>query len=135
MISDRYRKGCCGLLALAICVLFSATARAEKMTESAGSTAAIPVHEGMFVKIGGIEQWITINGADRTAPAVLILHGGPADAPSPDADSLFAGWDKKFVMVQWDQRGAGRTYGISGPAIEASMSLDRMVQDGIEVSK
>ena len=30
----------------------------------------------MFVRIGGIEQWITIKGDDRNNPVVLFLHGG-----------------------------------------------------------
>jgi len=89
----------------------------------------------MFVQIGGINQWITINGDDRNNPVVLFLHGGPGDAWSPVADSWFAGWEKDFTLVQWDQRGAGRTYGKSGPSIESTMTLERMVDDGIEVSE
>jgi len=32
-----------------------------------------------FVRIGGIEQWVTIRGEDRENPAILIFHGGPGD--------------------------------------------------------
>lgn len=99
------------------------------------AAAAKPIHEDMFVPIGGIEQWITIHGDDSVNPVVLVLHGGPGDALSPYADSLFAGWEKDFTMVQWDQRGAGRTYGKSGPSIEPSMTMDRMSKDGIEVAQ
>jgi pimeloyl-ACP methyl ester carboxylesterase len=93
-----------------------------------------PINEEMFVKIGGIDQWITIKGDDRNNPVVLFLHGGPGDAASPFADAMFAGWEKNFTVVQWDQRGAGRTYGKSGPSIEPTMTIDRMVQDGIQVA-
>jgi pimeloyl-ACP methyl ester carboxylesterase len=92
------------------------------------------VNEEMFVQIGGIDQWITIKGDDRDNPVVLFLHGGPGDALSPFADAMFGGWEKDFTVVQWDQRGAGRTYGKSGQSIEPTMTIDRMVQDGIEVS-
>ena len=68
--------------------------------------AAPPVREASFVKIGGIEQWLTIDGSDRDNPVVLFLHGGPGDAQSPYAAGLYAGWDKDFTLVQWDQRGA-----------------------------
>src|SRR5512142_1882859 len=88
----------------------------------------------MFIRIGGTDQWVTIKGVDRDNPVVLFLHGGPGDAYSPYADSLFAGWDKDFTVVQWDQRGAGRTYGKNGPSIEPTMTVERMVQDGIEVA-
>jgi pimeloyl-ACP methyl ester carboxylesterase len=94
-----------------------------------------PIKEEMFVRIGGIDQWITIKGDDRSNPVVLFLHGGPGDAWSPFADSMFAGWEKNFTLVQWDQRGAGRTYGKSGPSIEPTMTVERMTQDGIEVAE
>lgn len=89
----------------------------------------------MFVQIGGIPQWITIKGEDRNNPVVLFLHGGPGDALSPYADSMYAGWDKYFTLVQWDQRGAGRTFMKNGPSEEPTMALERMVQDGIEVAE
>jgi pimeloyl-ACP methyl ester carboxylesterase len=94
-----------------------------------------PVREEMFARIGGIDHWITIKGVDRGNPVVLFLHGGPGDAWSPFADAMFAGWEKDFTLVQWDQRGAGRTYGKSGPSIEPTMTIERMVQDGVEVSE
>jgi pimeloyl-ACP methyl ester carboxylesterase len=97
--------------------------------------APTPVNEEMFVRIGAIDQWITIKGDDRNNPVVLFLHGGPGDALSPFADSMFQGWEKDFTLVQWDQRGAGRTYGKSGPSIEPTMTIERMSQDGIEVAE
>jgi pimeloyl-ACP methyl ester carboxylesterase len=94
-----------------------------------------PVKEEMFVPIGSIEQWITIKGDDRNNPVVLFLHGGPGDALSPFADAIFGGWEKDFTLVQWDQRGAGRTYAKSGSSVEPTMTVERMVQDGIEVTE
>jgi pimeloyl-ACP methyl ester carboxylesterase len=38
-------------------------------------------------------------------------------------------------MVQWDQRGAGRTLRKSGPTVAPTITVDRMVQDGIEVTE
>jgi pimeloyl-ACP methyl ester carboxylesterase len=93
------------------------------------------VKEQMFVQIGGIDQWITIKGDDRNNPVLLFLHGGPGDALSPVADAMFGGWEKNFTLVQWDQQGAGRTYGKSGPSIEPTMTVERMTQDGIEVAQ
>lgn len=93
------------------------------------------INEEMFIPIGGIDQWITIKGNDRSNPVVLFLHGGPGDALSPYADALFAGWEKEFTLVQWDQRGAGRTFGKSGPSIRPTMTVQRMTDDGIEVAQ
>jgi pimeloyl-ACP methyl ester carboxylesterase len=99
------------------------------------AASPVPINEKMFVPIGGIEQWVTIKGADRNNPVVLVLHGGPGNAWSPFADALFAGWDRDVTLVQWDQRGAGRTYGKSGTSIESTMTIERMAQDGIEVAE
>jgi pimeloyl-ACP methyl ester carboxylesterase len=90
------------------------------------------VSEEMFVRIGAIDQWITISGADRNNPVVLVLHGGPGDAASPFSDDGAS--ENDFTFAQWDQRGAGRTYGKSGPSIKPTMTIERMVQDGIEVA-
>ncbi len=89
----------------------------------------------MFAPIGGIPQWITIKGDDRANPVILFLHGGPGNAMSPFADAMFAGWEKDFTLVQWDQRGAGRTYTKNGPSVEPTMTLERMTDDGIEVAE
>jgi len=122
-----------GLMAM----VFVIVASDAKNAVAQASPVATPqgVKEEMFVRIGAIDQWITIKGDDRNNPVLLFLHGGPCDALSPFADAMFAGWEKDFTLVQWDQRGAGRTYGKSGPSIKPTMTVERMAQDGIEVAE
>jgi len=97
---------------------------------------ATPIAEDAYVQIGGIEQWMTIRGDDRTNPIVLVLHGGPGNPMSPIAESLFESWERDFTIVQWDQRGAGRTYSRNDPALVApTMNVERMAQDGVEVAE
>ena len=98
-------------------------------------TAANGIDEGSYVKIGGIEQWITIRGEDRHNPVLLFLHGGPGDATNPWGYAAFRSWLKYFTVVQWDQRGAGRTFGRNGASTASTITPDRMVQDGIELSE
>jgi pimeloyl-ACP methyl ester carboxylesterase len=98
------------------------------------ASAAPAINEESFVKIGGIEQWVTIKGSDSANPVILFLHGGPGDAMSPYADDTFKGWDKDFTLVQWDQPGAARTFGKSGP-VGTDITVDRMVRDGIELAE
>ena len=93
------------------------------------------IDEGQYVTIGGIEQWITIRGWDRDNPVLLFLHGGPGDVTNPWSFGIFAPWERQFTVVQWDQRGAGRTLRKSGPAIAPTITVERMVQDGIELSE
>jgi pimeloyl-ACP methyl ester carboxylesterase len=93
------------------------------------------IDEATYVKAGGIEQWLTIRGQDRNNPVLLILHGGPGDVTSPWGYAYFHDWEKYFTVVQWDQRGAGRTLEKAGESIESTLTIDRMVQDGIEISE
>lgn len=93
------------------------------------------IDESKYVMIGGIEQWITIRGEDRSNPVVLFLHGGPGEATNPWAYATFRPWLKKFTLVQWDQRGAGRTLGKNGPSLAPTITVDRMVRDGLELSE
>jgi pimeloyl-ACP methyl ester carboxylesterase len=92
------------------------------------------IDEGRYVAIGGIEQWITIRGEHRANPVVLFLHGGPGDATNPYGYAAFRPWLSSFTVVQWDQRGSGRTLGKTGPAIAETITIDRLAQDGIELA-
>jgi pimeloyl-ACP methyl ester carboxylesterase len=92
------------------------------------------IDEARYVEVGGIEQWITIRGEDRRNPVLLFLHGGPGDATNPWGYAGFRSWLKTFTVVQWDQRGAGRTLGRNG-ALAQTITIDRMTQDGIELAE
>ena len=98
-------------------------------------SSAKGIDERSYITLGGIEQWVTIRGEDRNNPVVLFLHGGPGDVTNPWTFALFAPWEKHFTIVQWDQRGAGRTLRKSGQAVASTMTVDRMTQDGIELAK
>jgi pimeloyl-ACP methyl ester carboxylesterase len=93
------------------------------------------IDEASYVTIGGIEQWITIRGEDRSNPVLLFLHGGPGDVTNPWTFAFFAPWEKYFMVVQWDQRGAGRTLRRTGEAVASTMTVARMTQDGIELAE
>ena len=64
------------------------------------------------VMLGGVAQTITIRGVDRTKPVLLHLHGGPGLPSSPWAtwNNYYADLESNFVLVHWDQRGAGKSY-------------------------
>jgi proline iminopeptidase len=104
-------------------LLLAALARAQSPPQR--------LEEASFLTIGGIEQWVTIRGDDRRNRVLLLLHGGPGDVQSPFI-STYAPYEKDFVLVQWDQRGAGRTFAKSGAA---GVSLEKLVVDGIDLAK
>jgi pimeloyl-ACP methyl ester carboxylesterase len=127
-----------GLLILILALICGGGAyRAYRHHEIAKATRIDPangIDEGLFVKIGGIDQWITIRGQDRDNPVLLLLHGGPGVATSPYPRNELFGWTKDFTLVLWDQRGAGKTFGRSGP-LDPSVTIDRMSLDGMEVAE
>jgi pimeloyl-ACP methyl ester carboxylesterase len=99
------------------------------------------IEEEKFVLINGIEQWITIKG-NRSKPVILFLHRGPGSTTSPYADNLYKEWEKDFILIQWDQRGAGKTFGKTAPEeltpdyLKANpLTVELMTTDGIELSE
>jgi pimeloyl-ACP methyl ester carboxylesterase len=91
------------------------------------------IAESGFVSIGETEQWIEIRGADRSRPLVLFLHGGPGEAQSPLLP-MFAAWEERYVVAQWDQRGSGRTFSKAGTATP-NMTLEQIARDTVEVTR
>jgi hypothetical protein len=61
------------------------------------------------VRIGGIDQWVSIRGTDRRNPVLLYIHGGPGYVSIPMSWWFNRGWEEYFTIVQWDQRAAGKT--------------------------
>lgn len=115
-----------------------ASAQMRKMVKKMVGDAMM-MNERGFVTINGIEQWITIKG-DVTKPAILFLHGGPGSPMSPYSDTLYKDWIHDFLIVQWDQRGTGKTFGVTAPAeltpayLHANpLTVEQMTADGIAV--
>jgi hypothetical protein len=78
------------------------------------------IDEARYVRIGGIDQWVQIRGQDRRNPIILCLNGGPGASWVP-LTLWFVAWEKDFTVVQWDQRGEGKTLETTGPSIAATM--------------
>src|SRR4029079_3667259 len=73
-------------------------------------------------------------GEDKNNPVLLFLHGGPGDATNPWGYAGFRLWLTNSTVVQWDQRGAGRTFGKNPNAPAEAMTIARMAQDGVELA-
>lgn len=108
-------------------------------TQDASTLAAVrcghaSIAQDGFVPIGGIEQWVTIHGTHCDNPVVMFIHGGPGNPLSPFAATIYGPWESKFTLVQWDQRGAGMTFGRNPASAQASLSIEQMSQDGIALA-
>jgi pimeloyl-ACP methyl ester carboxylesterase len=94
------------------------------------------IQESYKVKIGGIDQWLNIRGQDRTNPVIVFVHGGPASPLTPTIWQFQRPLEEYFTVVNWDQRGAGKTYGEVEPdSISATIRIPRYVDDVIEVAE
>ena len=86
------------------------------------------------VRIGGIDQWVSIRGDDRRNPVLIVLHGGRGYADMPMSWWFGRGWEEYFTVVYWDQRAAGKTYLPNDPATtKLTLTLERMVADAEEL--
>ena len=92
------------------------------------------VEEMLEIPIGGTQQWISVHGRDRANPVLLMIHGGPASPEIPTSWYFQSGWEDYFTVVQWDQRGSGKTYNANDPkVIQPTLSADRITEDAGEV--
>ena len=87
------------------------------------------------VRIGGIDQWVSIRGADRRNPVLLHIHGGPGYVSIPMSWWFGRGWEEYFTVVQWDQRAAGKTHLLTDPdSIKPTLTREQMVADTEEMA-
>jgi pimeloyl-ACP methyl ester carboxylesterase len=87
------------------------------------------------VRIGGIDQWVSIRGTDRRNPVLLQIHGGPGYISIPMSWWFSRGWEEYFTIVQWDQRAAGKTHLLTDPAaIAPTLTRERMIADAEEMA-
>jgi pimeloyl-ACP methyl ester carboxylesterase len=88
------------------------------------------IDESKAVEINGTKQWITVRGRDRDNPILLFIHGGPAAPEMPTSWTFQNPWEDYFTVVQWDQRGAGKTYNANDPKIVGpTITLEQMNAD------
>jgi proline iminopeptidase len=86
------------------------------------------------VRIGGIDQWIEVRGQNVNNPILLFIHGGPGFAFIPMAGAFQGPWEKYFTVVQWDQRGAGKTYASNDKELQRkTMNVPQMEEDTLGV--
>lgn len=83
-----------------------------------------------FVKIGDIDQYISLKG-NKDKPIVLYLHGGPGAAASAHSEKITASLEQDFLVIHWDQRGAGKTLKQNG--LKQSPTLALMQSDAEEL--
>jgi pimeloyl-ACP methyl ester carboxylesterase len=84
-------------------------------------------------RIGGVDQWLLIRGADTAKPVVLFLHGGPGMPSMFLAHAFQRELEHHFVVVQWDRRGAGKSYDAGKDP--SSINVRQLLDDTFEVTQ
>ena len=84
------------------------------------------------ISLGGFEQTVLVRGHDRSNPVLLYVHGGPGFGQLPIAPGYSSELERHFVVVHWDQRGAGAS---CEGADFATVTRERIVADAIELSE
>jgi len=98
-----------GLCFAAALLFFAGRGTTPAIRDDAGTPLSGSVALLEKVELGGMDQWILIRGQDSSNPILLWLHGGPGAPLMPVARHFIGGLEQDFVVVHWDQRGAGKS--------------------------
>ncbi|WNS46294.1 alpha/beta hydrolase [Paenibacillus sp. MMS20-IR301] len=79
------------------------------------------------VTINGTKQEVMIRGRDRSNPLVIFVHGGPGVPETPYVRKYQDLLEQNFTVVQYDQRGSGKSYHFSEDY--SDLSADVLVED------
>jgi pimeloyl-ACP methyl ester carboxylesterase len=94
------------------------------------------IQESYKTKIGGIDQWINVRGQDKANPIILFVHGGPASPLIPTLWQFQRPLEEYFTVVNYDQRGAGKTYVEDhSDTVAASLHIPRYIDDAIQIAE
>ena len=122
---------------IALCILGVGSALAyraylqHKILEETKITSPYGIESLEKVTLGGLEQWISIRASDKSAPLILFLHGGPGGGDIAMGRHFHSQLERFFVVVRWDQRGAGKSYNSAIPP--ESMTIEQFVSDTLEL--
>lgn len=123
-----------GALTVLIIVVAASLARPASTAPILGSSGEAvegSVAELTSVTIGGHDQVLMIRGRSVDNPVLLYLTGGPGGTDL-GAVRLDTGLEEHFVVVTWEQRGAGKSYAALEPT--DTFTLDQFVSDTLEVT-
>jgi proline iminopeptidase len=102
-----------------------------------GHVAPIPGVPGSIaalqkVRLGGVDQWISLRGRSAANPVLLHLSGGPGSSDVGWVRTFNQPLEERFTVVVWEQRGVGKSYPALDPT--TTFTLDRIVSDGVELA-
>ncbi|PSB39837.1 hypothetical protein C7B69_01215 [filamentous cyanobacterium Phorm 46] len=121
-----------GFMAIALLAIFASQlfASTPPILDANGKPIPNSIAVLETVKLGGSDEWITIRGKDSRNPVLLFLAGGPGGSYLVLEQRALAELEDRFVVVNWDQPGAGKSFN----AIDhAKLTPDRYISDAHEL--
>jgi len=85
--------------------------------------AQTAIDKNEIINIGGIKQYIRIEGKDSSKPLLLFLHGGPGGSLMSKADHITGKLLQHFIVIHWDQRETGETLRLNKSSQPLTISL------------
>ena len=117
------------LLSVAAVVgVFAMPASTAAIRDTDGAVATNSITSIESVELNGAQQWLVIRGRDRTNPVLLYVHGGPGTPETAPLIHYDRALEDDFVVVSWEQRGAGKSYP-AGLANPAAVNTAQLVDD------
>lgn len=114
--------------------LFMSSCKNTTETRSAISTSPLEIDNTsslQYIELGGINQAVRVAGSDSENPILLLLHGGPGFTEMALFSEYNKALEQKFIVVNWDQRGAGLSY--NPDILLSTMNLEQFVSDAHEL--
>lgn len=111
-------------LAASICALSAAGAGAR---EGSSTDSSGPIAASEFVDIDCARLYVETRGDRADAPLLVWLHGGPGGAERPLFRYFNSDLERRFLVVYYDQRGAGRSF--DPEALTTSLTIAQHVAD------
>lgn len=121
------------LLVITIIILWLIPAYTSPIKDLHGKVVQGSVALLEKINLGNVMQWILIRGVDKTKPIILFLHGGPGSSLMGLYKKYNAELEKHFVVVLWDQRGAGKSFAANEP--NSDMNINQFVSDACELTE
>ncbi|MCB0112007.1 MAG: alpha/beta hydrolase, partial [Caldilineaceae bacterium] len=116
------------LVAVAAVWLSQLYATTPPITDAQGQVVPNAIATLEQVPLNGSEQWVSIRGRDVHNPVLLFLAGGPGGSQLTTARHELAGLEDHFVVVNWEQPGAGKSF---NAVDRATLTPERYISDGL----
>jgi pimeloyl-ACP methyl ester carboxylesterase len=101
--------------------------RTPPFRTATGGIVPESIAEVGYCRLRGFDQWVMIRGENLANPPLIHLHGGPGFSETRLLRHFNSDLEKRFTVVYWDQRGAGKSF--NRPIPRSSMTVEQFVAD------